>query len=216
MHLWIVYFKCAKLCLSSSLVSHGFSIFWLYAIGKHCNSQRKNWEIWFVELLIPAAISLLLSLFWMRLMQPLITPTSTGWDYDLLNISKRRITSSNLWLCDCIHAGGQLHHTADNTQFPVHCDLPEGGVLLPCWCTNRHLLWGKGRNISQTLLILCMQWGTLVTHIYAYAMRKTTITPWCKQSCTCSPQLEVKLTCPLSLGLTCPLIVPFRKCRNGR
>lgn len=61
----------------------------------------------------------------------------------LLNVGKRRITS---WLCDCIHAGGQLHHTADNTQFPVHCDLPQGGVLLPCWCTNRHLLWGKGRK----------------------------------------------------------------------
>ena len=70
------------------------------------------------------------------------------------------------------------------------------------------------RNISQTLLILCMQWGTLVTHIYAYAMRKATVNhPDASMFTTTQGQIN------LSIGFRSHLstyIVPFRKCRNGR
>lgn len=52
-------------------------------------------------------------------------------------------TTEELVCMVLICVGCQLHHSADDPELPVHCDLPEGGVLLPCWCTHWHLLWGK-------------------------------------------------------------------------
>ena len=41
-------------------------------------------------------------------------------------------TRSRLVYMVLICVGCQLHHSADDPELSVHCDLPEGGVLLPC------------------------------------------------------------------------------------